>query len=434
MITFIKKKLWIIQFQAKRSEKNLFFFFLGKTINWIDRQMALLLDLLTLILLLPVAAVCRLMKRVAEKKAIFFGLEHVVDKIVLRGEYFESQGYDVNYFSFDYSGLRSNRLREGSVVKFRKYFFLDIYWIFKKFYYPPLYTEFYFEGNGIRQFFISLLIPSKHCVKACIDRGVLGFIQKTNITPFLYGVLCKQVYRFSQLILVRDPDMYEYLKQQKIFSACKIILDYNRTKIYEFDEDEFVRKNLQKSINVLFLNGFSLERSPELLVKAIPYVLQKNPNVRFIIVGPRNELERRRVTCIAQELNVQDKIDLYNWDANPQNYYEKSHIYVLTAEFIFCNNALIEAMERGLVPITSDVEKADMIIKDGINGFLSPDTVLDLSAKINMLIEHPQLRIKMGKKARSTITEDFNIQNRMDPVEDAIRAIQVFKSKLSFEE
>lgn len=429
MIGFIKKKIWIIRFEAKRSEKSLPAFFLYKIGKWIDKQTTLFLDLLALLLFMPFVWIVRSKRPKAGRRiALFVGLEHVVDKIVIRGDYFKQQGYEVQYLSFEFSGLRAPSLQDRELVKFRKYLFGDLPMLFRKFSAKPTYVEIYYEGNLVRQYLISLLCNRKHTVTASIDRGILQFDLQIQVIPFVYGTLREKIYKRSTLILVRDPDKYNYLVTEKSYPGVKIVSDYNRVKVKEFDEASFLGKNKRVPLNILFLNGFSVERSPETLVRAIPAIIEKHPDVIFTIVGSRNELERRRVLDIAEALHVERYVKLHNWDPEAAKYYQEAVIYVMAAKFIYANIALLEAMERGLVPIVSNVDKADLIVKDGVNGFMFDDTEKDLATKINLLISNFEQRTKMGLRARNTIIETFDVRDRMNVVEEAIAKLQLSPS------
>jgi glycosyltransferase involved in cell wall biosynthesis len=56
----------------------------------------------------------------------------------------------------------------------------------------------------------------------------------------------------------------------------------------------------------------------------------------------------------------------------PQKYFLKSKFFVLPADIVYLNFALLEAMAHGVVPIVSDVEGARNIVEDGVSGLVAP--------------------------------------------------------------
>lgn len=55
---------------------------------------------------------------------------------------------------------------------------------------------------------------------------------------------------------------------------------------------------------------------------------------------------------------------------DPSALYRRARFFVLPSEIVFANNALLEAMAHGVVPLVSDVEGARRIVEDGVDGFV----------------------------------------------------------------
>jgi glycosyltransferase involved in cell wall biosynthesis len=56
--------------------------------------------------------------------------------------------------------------------------------------------------------------------------------------------------------------------------------------------------------------------------------------------------------------------------SNPSEFYKKARFFVLPAEVVFANNALLEAMSYGVVPLISRQSGSELIVEDGVSGFL----------------------------------------------------------------
>lgn len=70
--------------------------------------------------------------------------------------------------------------------------------------------------------------------------------------------------------------------------------------------------------------------------------------------------------------------------------------------------SLVEAEMCGLPIIASDVGSIPEIVKDGVSGILvPPKSAKDLADAINLLIQNPKLRARMGKAGRQIFLENF---------------------------
>ena len=68
--------------------------------------------------------------------------------------------------------------------------------------------------------------------------------------------------------------------------------------------------------------------------------------------------------------NKPTKCTLLNFQ-NPKEYFLNAKFFILPADIVYLNFALLEAMSYGVVPIASDVEGTREIVDDGINGMVA---------------------------------------------------------------
>ena len=70
--------------------------------------------------------------------------------------------------------------------------------------------------------------------------------------------------------------------------------------------------------------------------------------------------------------------------------------------------ALLEAMGTGMPVVATQVEGVNEVLKQNIHGFLVPPEDSDALVRALLeLINHPQLRIKMGREGRKRIEESY---------------------------
>lgn len=142
------------------------------------------------------------------------------------------------------------------------------------------------------------------------------------------------------------------------------------------------------------------------LIRAIPLVLAKQRNVKFVIKGsgPLENLLKNLV----ERLNVSNNVRFVG--IVPRNevpqYVSSADIYVSTCLVDSTSVSLLEAMACGLAPIVTDIPGNREWIKDGINGFLFPPRdSKTLAEKLIQLVEDKSLRESFGIKCFQIVKE-----------------------------
>jgi len=341
------------------------------------------------------------------KQIVIAGLEHVIDKTVKRGKYFEEKGFKVIYYSFELTGKRSPVVEDNKIQKANVFLSLDIlhFWILclKQ---KPVYIELYFEKLGLRQYFYSLMHVANTTIVS-IHRGIARDYFKTSV---IRNIIRDFAYNNSDLILYRDIKMKEIFSHKSKFKN-KIFYDHNRVKVNPLNQS--VNKS---GYNILFLNGIRDHRRIDLVIESASIIKNHFPDVRYTIVGCRNEEEFSIVNELIKKNKVKEIVNVEYWTNTPRLYYENASIFIFPSDYVFCNYSLLESMERGVPAIVADVEDAEKIIKHGVNGYLSRQTAVDLAKYIVMLLSNEDHRLKMGLAARQTIIEKFDDKERMTPI------------------
>jgi len=149
----------------------------------------------------------------------------------------------------------------------------------------------------------------------------------------------------------------------------------------------------------------------ERLVRAIPMVLKKHSDVKFIIKG-KGPLEQY-LKSLAKKLNVSEYIRFVGVVPYAQmgQYLSAANIYVSTCFMDTTSVSLLEAMACGLAPVVTDTIGNREWIEDEVNGFLfSPKDHEKLAEKISQLIENKPLRKSFGRRCAEIVKKkaDWN--------------------------
>lgn len=161
---------------------------------------------------------------------------------------------------------------------------------------------------------------------------------------------------------------------------------------------------------VIAVGRYVEQKGFDRLIDAWKIVSEKHPDWELKIYGDgylRESLQKQ-----AARLHLEDSCRLEHTVSNIWEKYNESSLFVLSSRFEGFGMVLIEAMACGIpcVSFTCPCGPRD-IIRDGEDGFLiENEDIAALAEKINYLIEHEEVRIRMGEKAREHI-DRFRIEN-----------------------
>ena len=178
-------------------------------------------------------------------------------------------------------------------------------------------------------------------------------------------------------------------------------------------EEPFLKSLINRGVNRIG-QGFTILSNRQLqpiynislLIRAIPIVLQEEPNAKFIIAGvgsERNNLERQ-----VKHLNIGSSVQFLGWVIHEEmpKLLSRSDIYVSTSLDDGTSVSLLEAMASGAFPIVTDIPSNREWISDGENGFLVPiDQERFLAVKIVEAIRNQDLRERSRDKNFRLIKE-----------------------------
>jgi glycosyltransferase involved in cell wall biosynthesis len=143
-----------------------------------------------------------------------------------------------------------------------------------------------------------------------------------------------------------------------------------------------------------------------LLIRAIPIVLQEEPEATFLIAG--DGAERGALETEVRSLNINSSVKFLGRVPHEEmpNLLSQADIYVSTSLYDGTSVSLLEAMACGTFPIVTDILSNREWITDSENGFLIPtENEHILAKKIVEAIRNKQLFAKASEKNRKIIDQ-----------------------------
>lgn len=145
----------------------------------------------------------------------------------------------------------------------------------------------------------------------------------------------------------------------------------------------------------------------DILIQAWSKVHRKIPAARLDMLGGGNISQWNN---LLESLGCEKSVRFVGTVTDLSLYYEKSCLFVLPSRVEGISNALLEAQSYGLPCVVSNIPGNLAVVQDGVNGIVVPVGDADaLANAIIRLIDDPELRIKLGRAARRTVSENFSL-------------------------
>ena len=207
----------------------------------------------------------------------------------------------------------------------------------------------------------------------------------------------------------------------KIFHVSKddIVLVYNgpvfgkddNLKNKKQDIIKEVRKELEFSdsdIIVLTVGRLHRQKGYSYLIPAIPHILKKHPNTRFVWVGEGEQ--RSELESLLKEYGVDHRVTLLGYRKDVPRLILAASIFLFPTLFEGGSSiALLEAMSYGLPIVASNASGIPEVVEDNVHGvlFRKADSC-SLQAAIDWSLDHPEKMEEMAVSAGKRVKEFSN--------------------------
>jgi len=215
----------------------------------------------------------------------------------------------------------------------------------------------------------------------------------------LYRLMVRWVLSRADLVTSMAAHMTNLMKRRGYSTPDNIL-----TLPFGVDTDRFNPSYRQSSsgrngITVISTRHLSTEYDVQTLIRAIPEILSRLPETRFMIVG-KGEL-RSYLEQLAEEKGVRDCVDFLGEVDHHMlpHLLGKADIFVTTSISDGNNISLNEASACGAFPVVSDIPANREWIEEGKNGLFFPVGDSDqLAEKVILAAEKPEWRAQAAGK------------------------------------
>ena len=247
------------------------------------------------------------------------------------------------------------------------------------------------------------------------ERG--GAQQYGELTRLRLSTLLERLsFRFSDKLIVLDESLIDQANLSRY--RKKTVLAHRH--FVDFDEFQMKDDVEQRANVVSYVGRLHEEKGVLNLARAIPKVLAKRHDVKFVIVG-EGQLEgelRSYVTTHALSQNV----TFAGWIPHDElrEYLVKSKLLVLPSYTEGLPHAMLEAMACGTPVLATPVGAVPEVIHDKKTGFLVPDNSPDqLAESILSALVYPYLS-RIAGKAQILVQREFRYESVLKMWRDVI--------------
>lgn len=161
---------------------------------------------------------------------------------------------------------------------------------------------------------------------------------------------------------------------------------------------------------VLFLGLINVRKGVFDLIQAMPAVLARHPDSRFVIAGS-GELAALREA--AEKQGVAESLEIPGWvsGADKENLLSRATVFVLPSYYEAMPMSLLEAMAHGLPCVASQVGGIPDVMADGEEGLLlPPGNPTAWADAMNRLFGNPELAGRLGEAGRKRVIRQFSAE------------------------
>ncbi|MDR2488450.1 MAG: glycosyltransferase family 4 protein [Desulfovibrio sp.] len=183
---------------------------------------------------------------------------------------------------------------------------------------------------------------------------------------------------------------------------------------------------------ILFVGRLLEAKGLRELAQAAALVRTEYPQVRFQLLGPAETGPGAVPLEQVREWEEQGLVEYLGETQEVRPYLERASAVILPSWREGAPCSLMEAMSMGRAVIAADAPGSREVVRDGVNGFLTPvRDARGLANAVNRFIMEPALARRMGAAGRALMEEEFSAESVACELLRSMGAQDVVHSKAS---
>lgn len=226
--------------------------------------------------------------------------------------------------------------------------------------------------------------------------------------------------RLSDGVLVNSRLVKESISSAEKLSPSKVQVISNGIDLDAFrytearkkaSREQFGIENDQRCVGIIANMNREVKRV-DLFIRAARYVLERERNVRFLVLG--DGCLKSRMVGLALDLGMEEEMLFAGRQVSKHTVLPAMDVGVLSSDSEAMSNAIMEYMAAGLPVVATAVGGNTELVVDGETGFLAPPgDVKQIGESILALLRDEQKRVALGSRGRETVM-NFNWPSTID--------------------
>lgn len=249
-------------------------------------------------------------------------------------------------------------------------------------------------------------------------------LNNSNLNKIMYNYIIS-LYKKADIIVCPSKFAEKSLKSRN--NNFKTIVISNGVDLSKFKLTK--QKKSKKFPKLLFTGRFDPEKNIDTLIRAVPILLEKFPNLRADLVGGGSLIKKFR--RLVKKLKIRDYVKIHGKISSKEliKRYAKCDIFVQPSQAELEGMVILEALACGkpVVVANSKESAARFLVKKNGLLFKLKDSQ-DLAKKITFIAENKKVMKEMHKNALSFI-RNFDINASITKMEGVYNYVLRKKSK-----
>ena len=226
----------------------------------------------------------------------------------------------------------------------------------------------------------------------------------------------REVFGMADKIIVLSEEWANFFASY-ICERDKICIIHNGVVLPNYQKMDY------EDHNVLFLGRLGQRKGIYDLIKAIPRVVEKVPDVRFYFGGDGDVEHCKQIASMS---GFSEYIEFLGWVKNEakESYFKKCSTFILPSYHEGMPMSVLEAMSYGLATISTNAGGIPQIITHGVDGYRIEAGNVDaiVESLLSVLLDK-SVRIKLGIAGKQKINERFSADKNISTLVELYRKV-----------
>ena len=276
-------------------------------------------------------------------------------------------------------------------------------------------------GEPFRFFYESL----PRLVWEALPGAAVKILRRSYWLPFIEDLWVERRNRIQLREERRNYEAFNKVLVNSIYSAESCLKAYGSPAevcYLGIDTEIFKATQIEKSDYVIGLGNFYVNKNPNLAIKAMAQI--KNKNIKLVWVANMvNQIYADEMQTLAIQTGVRFEIKTMVSDNELVDLLSNALCMIYTSQLEPFGFAPLEANACGTPVIALQEGGVRETIITNKNGFLSDRNPMNLAKYLDKLIENAELRKEMGIFAAKYVRTEWTLQKCTDNIENALKSV-----------